>query len=406
MGRQGLAPGEWGAISTVRVPAESGPMYKSRAWFRGFDGRRRRVERWGSSQGASQRALTTALEDAASTGIGGLTARDTLAEAVTQWLADLDQLVRMGERSPGTVQTYRYQWGKHVSPALGNLRLGEVTTPVVDRFLVDLHERVGSATSRTARAIISGAMGRAVREGAIRFNPTREVRRLSSAPRRRPRALTEQERAAWFLAVTRDPRAVEHDLPDLCAFMLATGLRIGEAVAVLWSEVDLEEGAVEVTSTLIRVTGQGLIRKTTKSAAGQRRLPLPQWCVAMLRRRAEVGVGPDEPVFGTIDGGFREPRTVSRWLYEVRVNSDLEWVTSHAWRKTTASILDGSGVTARTIADQLGHSRVSMTQDVYLGRGETDPRVLAALEAVDPHTAAELESGGISGGFGQEQGHE
>lgn len=188
--------------------------------------------------------------------------------------------------------------------------------------------------------------------------------------------------------------------------MLATGLRIGEVVAVLWSEVDLEVGTVAVTSTLIRVTGQGLIRKPTKSAAGQRLLPLPQWCVAMLRRRAEVGVGPDEPVFGTVDGGFREPRTVSRWLYEVRLDSDLEWVTSHAWRKTTASILDGSGVTARIIADQLGHSRVSMTQDVYLGRGEQDPRVLAALEAADPRPPSPGQSGGISGGFGPPEGGE
>ncbi len=77
-----------------------------------------------------------------------------------QWLEDLEQLVRMGERSPGTVQTYRWQWKRNVSPSLGGLRLGEITTPVVDRFLVDLHERVGSATSRTARAVISGAMGR------------------------------------------------------------------------------------------------------------------------------------------------------------------------------------------------------------------------------------------------------
>lgn len=404
MGRQGLAPGEWGSISTVRVITASGTAYKSRAWFRGFDGRRRRMERWGTSQAASQRALATALQDAATAGVGRLTARDTLDEAVRQWLDDLEQLVRMDQRSPGTVQTYRRQWKRSVSPALGNLRLGEVTTPVVDRFLVDLHERVGPATSRTARAVISGAMGRAVREGAIRFNPTREVRRLSTAPRRRPRALTEQERAAWFLAVTRDPRAVSRDLPDLCAFMLATGLRLGEVVAVLWSEIDLEEGAVDVTSTLIRVTGQGVIRKATKSSAGQRRLPLPRWCVAMLRRRAEVGVGPDEPVFGTIDGGFREPRTVSRWLHEVRADSDLEWVTSHAWRKTTASILDGSGVTARIIADQLGHSRVSMTQDVYLGRGEQDPRVLAALEAANPRPPSLPQSGGQSGGLDDVEG--
>lgn len=85
---------------------------------------------------------------------------------------------------------------------------------------------------------------------------------------------------------------------------------------------------------------------------------------------------------------------MSRSLFEVRVDSELEWVTSHAWRKTTARILDGPGVTARTIADQLGNSQVSMAQDVYLGRAERDPRVLAALEAVDPRPALEIESGG------------
>ena len=90
-------------------------------------------------------------------------------------------------------------------------------------------------------------------------------------------------------------------------------------------------------------------------------------------------------MFGTVDGGFREPRTVSRWLFQIREASAMEWVTTHTWRKTTASVLDGSGITARMIADQLGHTRVSMTQDVYLGRGAVDPRVVQALEAADPN---------------------
>lgn len=136
-------------------------------------------------------------------------------------------------------------------------------------------------------------------------------------------------------------------------------------------------------------------RLSSSSAASPFRSGASRCC----GRGAEIGVGPDEPVFGTIDGGFREPRTVSRWLHEVRADSDLEWVTSHAWRKTTASILDGSGVTARMIADQLGHSRVSMTQDVYLGRGEQDPRVLAALEAANPRPPSLPQSGGESGGL-------
>ncbi|MGL5819272.1 MAG: site-specific integrase [Phycicoccus sp.] len=326
-----------------------------------------------------------------------------MTAAAELWFADLEQLERLGERSPGTIETYRRQWQNHVAPALGGVRLVQVTPPVVDRFLVGIHAEVGAATARTCRAVVSGVLGFAAREGAVRVNPVRDVRRLSAKPKRRPRALTDVERTAWFVAVARDNRAVRRDLPDLCAFMLATGTRLGEVLAVRWDEVDLDAATVDITSTLIRVTGRGLIRKPTKSEAGIRTLVVPSWCVAMLRARTAVGVAGDEPVFGTVDGGWREPRTVSRWLHDVRQGTDLAWVTSHSWRKTTASILDGSGLTARVIADQLGHSRVSMTQDVYLGRRMVDIRTVRALEGAQP-TDGSAERGGQRGGSPDDAG--
>ena len=45
-----------------------------------------------------------------------------------------------------------------------------------------------------------------------------------------------------------------------------------------------------------------------------------------------------------------------------------EWVTSHIYRKTVATLMDDAGLTARQAADQLGHAKVSMTQDNYFGR--------------------------------------
>lgn len=59
-------------------------------------------------------------------------------------------------------------------------------------------------------------------------------------------------------------------------------------------------------------------------------------------------------------------------------------MTSHDFRKTTATLLDDAGLSARLIADQLGHARPSMTQDVYMGRKAVDVRASEALEgAVD-----------------------
>lgn len=119
----------------------------------------------------------------------------------------------------------------------------------------------------------------------------------------------------------------------------------------------------------------------------------------MLQRRAQTLYDPERPVFGTIDGDFQDPRNVSRFLKEAREAVGLDWVTAHAWRKTTATVLDEMGATGRTIADQLGHTRVSMSLDVYLGRGLADPRVLAALESADPlRTLPSAEKGGQRSG--------
>jgi integrase len=59
-------------------------------------------------------------------------------------------------------------------------------------------------------------------------------------------------------------------------------------------------------------------------------------------------------------------------------------VKTHTYRKTVATLLDQSGASARMIADQLGHARVSMTQDVYLGRRAANAGNLPALEAYNP----------------------
>lgn len=58
----------------------------------------------------------------------------------------------------------------------------------------------------------------------------------------------------------------------------------------------------------------------------------------------------------------------------------LAWIRSHALRKTTATALDQQGHTARQIADQLDQARVSLAQDVYLGRQASNPAAAQALQ--------------------------
>lgn len=64
----------------------------------------------------------------------------------------------------------------------------------------------------------------------------------------------------------------------------------------------------------------------------------------------------------------------------MRSGTPFDWVVPHTYRKTVATMLDQDGLSARMIADQLGHSRISMTQDIYMGRRVVNGSVGSVLE--------------------------
>lgn len=74
------------------------------------------------------------------------------------------------------------------------------------------------------------------------------------------------------------------------------------------------------------------------------------------------------------------PDNFGKQWREVRVDLGLPDVSSHSFRRTVATVLDDAGMSARVGADQLGHSRPSMTQDVYMSRGQVHAEVADVLD--------------------------
>ena len=138
-------------------------------------------------------------------------------------------------------------------------------------------------------------------------------------------------------------------------------------------------GAPTGTWRLIRIKEVGLVRKSTKSKAGERTLRLPAFALSMLRR-PKLKAGGRGPAFPDSEGGWRDPSNTSRDLRNARGSEEFAWVTSHVFRKPAATDMDRAGLTARQIADQLGHAKVSMTQENYLGRRLTSRRTAQTLD--------------------------
>ncbi|WP_233517949.1 site-specific integrase [Geodermatophilus marinus] len=246
---------------------------------------------------------------------------------------------------------------------------------------------------------LSGVCGLAARHDALDRNPVRDTGSIATSTKKAPTALTADEARTLLANLDADDEARKYDVPDLVAFMLATGCRIGEAAAVTWDVLDLDAGTVEIRSTIVRVKGQGLVRKSTKTASGARTLLLPPWCVERLRRRAPRagtpggGPGREAPVFPAPLGNWRDPSNTQADLRTAFSTAGFGQITSHVLRKTTATMLDHAGLSARAIADQLGHANPSLTQDAYLGRQVASTGAAMALEALRPTVPAPGEQG-------------
>jgi len=124
--------------------------YRAMLKYRDEDGVVRQVERHGATKAAADRSLKLAVRDRSYSGRGVLTREATLAVVAEAWYEQLRDL------STTTLEAYRYRMDRQVIPALGQLRLRELTVGVLDRHLRAVEANAGVASARMTRSVLSG----------------------------------------------------------------------------------------------------------------------------------------------------------------------------------------------------------------------------------------------------------
>jgi integrase len=156
--------------------------------------------------------------------------------------------------------------------------------------------------------------------------------------------------------------------------LLASGLRIGEALALRWVDVDLNAGEIRVRRTLSAVPG-GFVAAPPKTKAGRRAIPLDGVTTKALKLHRQtirelsmlhrdIWVDGDL-VFPREDGKFR---LASKLRDRLNVLCPLHGVLSvglHGLRPTHATLLLAAGIAPKVVSERLGHTTVTMTMDTY-----------------------------------------
>ena len=166
-----------------------------------------------------------------------------------------------------------------------------------------------------------------------------------------------------------------HALLPIVSLALATGMRRGELLGLQRGDVDLDGATLRVERS-VEETKAGLRLKSPKTKRGRRSISLSEDAIGVLRAhlvdqlqlRMQLGMGKpgtDALVFCTIEGGLLSPDNLSRDWGRARRSKKLPAVSFHALRHTHASVLIRAGVDILTISRRIGHSKASVTLDVY-----------------------------------------
>ncbi|RAL31169.1 site-specific integrase [Rhodococcus sp. AQ5-07] len=415
----GRPPLDIGAHGTITRVDKGRGVWLARCRYRAADGRTRIVERrspsgrpdrYGAAAEAVLLAVIAELQTTTGEAEGATTGNTRLTELTERWLTDL----KSRSESVRTTDTYSSIITK-LDTRAGGLLVKECTPRRLDRLLVELAEVHGPTTARQAKTVLSGVFTLAIRDGAVSRNPVKDVGpvRVPSKTAESPdkgRALMPEELTALLHGLgtselplppegrgkkkvtTKTTRTVSQwakdvDLIDPITMLAGTGLRRSEMLGLRWADYDAEAGTIAVTGRVVRGKGVGLIREdVTKTTTSRRVVALPLFAVEMLTRRAD-GFHPSEDglIFPSSAGTLRDPDNLNGQFARVRGVLGFEWVATHTFRRTVATLADEAGLSARVGADHLGHARVSMTQDVYMARGKTHSALADVLDiAVRP----------------------
>lgn len=286
----------------------------------------------------------------------------TFDDYAREWVRTYQGRTGRGIRET-TLEEYRKDLEIDPIPYFGRRRLAEIEPRHIKALAKHIADRgVAPATVRTVMAPVRALFATAAEEGLIRSNPCAGIR---LAGRRPPgeepadvtRALTEQE-----LARVIDETPEEWRL--FVRFLAQTGLRIGEAIALLWGDLDLGTRRVKVRRRIYKGTVD-----VPKSRYGIRDVPISTQLTQELSRHRAAAGNPteDAPLFPSRTGThLNGENLLGRFLKPAVRRAGVPWAGFHTLRHTCASMLFRAGWNAKQVQIVLGHHSPAFTLATYV----------------------------------------
>lgn len=299
----------------------------------------------------------------------------TVEEYCTNWLKN----VKVNELKPSSYDRKEITLSNQVYPSIGMLQLSQLSIDDVQQMVNQLKQKELSYSSiKKAYEAINECCKYAIIRGDLQKNPCTGVTL--------PKNLKHQDGDIKFYTEKQVESLLQqatikynngknkYRLGYGIQLLLYTGLRIGEALALTWEDVDIQNKTIKVNKNLKQVKNRDddqsvykiIIQNSTKTNSGTRIIPLNNKSIEALKQIKKI-TGQYKYVFSTETGNNVSARTCDRMFRKIQENCGFKEIYGvHALRHTFASLLFKKGVDVKTVSEILGHKDVSVTYNTYI----------------------------------------
>ena len=267
----------------------------------------------------------------------------------------------------------------HILPVFGDYKLDKLTTPIIQQQVNKWADKAnkGEKGAYANYSFLNNINRRILQYGvtmqAIQHNPARDViiPRKQQNKEHKVKFFSNQELKQFLDYLDNLDLSSYENLFDYVLYktLLASGCRIGEALALEWSDIDLKKGIISISKTLNRYQETN----TPKSKAGLREIDIDKATIFLLKqykKRQQV----QSWQLGRSEGIVFTPFT-TKYAYACLLRKRLQGhfksagvpdISFHGFRHTHATIMLYAGIEAKDLQYRLGHSNISMTLNTYV----------------------------------------
>ena len=267
-----------------------------------------------------------------------------------------------------TSYNYRRDLEIHMLPVFGNKKIKDITTPALTAFFTGIDK--SSETTRKLKTVMSSVFTYGVNQGYIKTNPCYGALYKKDPSKAKKVKFLDKGQCQKLMSATSEYSTFN----TIIQFLLFTGLRIGECLALRWSDISFADNTISINHTLSFADDKWFL-SVPKTQTSFRTIKLSTYSKELLLRHkreqdklketvGDAWVHPDI-VFTSAIGNYYCRSFTNKQLKKILVDNDLPALSVHALRHSNASLMINNGFDVKAISEHLGHCNTAITSDIY-----------------------------------------